>query len=132
MLNGKSEGTLVIIVEIPEVSALLNEVHRLIVKNGLVFILCGFSAMKVKRKGCHRKEIQYWHMKGLKAFTDEYPECRHLYPLIYSAVPSTIQNACTSSTSSISYGAKVYIASKKQTFVNFIFVLTKVCVFLHR
>ena len=51
MLNGKPEGTLVIIDEIPEVPALLDEVHRLIVESGLVFILCGSSARKLKRKG---------------------------------------------------------------------------------
>lgn len=47
----KSEGTLIIIDEIPEVPELLNEVHRLIVERRLVFILCGSSARKLKRKG---------------------------------------------------------------------------------
>jgi len=51
MLKEKSEGTLVIIDEIPEVPQLLNEVHRLIVERQLVFILCGSSARKLKRKG---------------------------------------------------------------------------------
>lgn len=51
MLSDKGEGTLVIIDEIPEVPELLNEVHRLIVERGLVFILCGSSARKLKRKG---------------------------------------------------------------------------------
>lgn len=50
-LKDKAEGTLVIIDEIPEVPVLLNEVHRLIVESGLVFILCGSSARKLKRKG---------------------------------------------------------------------------------
>ncbi len=50
-LKGKAEGTLVIIDEIPEVPALLDEAHRLIVECGLVFILCGSSARKLKRKG---------------------------------------------------------------------------------
>lgn len=50
-LKEKPEGTLVIIDEIPEVPELLNEVHRLIVYHGLVFILCGSSARKLKRKG---------------------------------------------------------------------------------
>lgn len=50
-LKGKPEGSLVIIDEIPEVPALLDEVHRLIVESGLVFILCGSSARKLKRKG---------------------------------------------------------------------------------
>lgn len=50
-LKEKPEGTLVIIDEIPEVPELLNEVHRLIVDCGLLFILCGSSARKLKRKG---------------------------------------------------------------------------------
>lgn len=51
MLNDKPEGTLVIIDEIPEVPELLNEVHRLISERKLLFILCGSSARKLKRKG---------------------------------------------------------------------------------
>ena len=51
MLKDRSEGTLVIIDEIPEVPELLNEVHRLISEKQLLFILCGSSARKLKRKG---------------------------------------------------------------------------------
>lgn len=51
MLHNKTEGTLVIIDEIPEVPELLSEVHRLISECGIVFILCGSSARKLKRKG---------------------------------------------------------------------------------
>lgn len=51
MLADKPKGTLVIIDEIPEVPELLNEAHRLISEKGLVFILCGSSARKLKRKG---------------------------------------------------------------------------------
>ena len=50
-LKDKPTGTLVIIDEIPEVPELLNEVHRLIVERQLVFVLCGSSARKLKRKG---------------------------------------------------------------------------------
>lgn len=50
-LKDKPVGTLVIIDEIPEVPELLNEVHRLIVERQLIFILCGSSARKLKRKG---------------------------------------------------------------------------------
>ena len=50
-LKDKAAGTLVIIDEIPEVPELLNEVHRLIVERQLIFILCGSSARKLKRKG---------------------------------------------------------------------------------
>ena len=51
MLSDKEAGTLVIIDEIPEVPELLNEVHRLMSEKGIVFILCGSSARKLKRKG---------------------------------------------------------------------------------
>lgn len=51
MLKDKCAGTIVIIDEIPEVPHLLNEVHRLISERGLLFILCGSSARKLKRKG---------------------------------------------------------------------------------
>ena len=51
MLKDKPENTLVIIDEIPEVPELLNEVHRLITEYHLLFILCGSSARKLKRKG---------------------------------------------------------------------------------
>lgn len=50
-LCDKAQGTLVIIDEIPEVPELLNEVHRLMSEKELVFILCGSSARKLKRKG---------------------------------------------------------------------------------
>lgn len=51
MLQDKPEETIVIIDEIPEVPELLNEVHRLISEKNLLFILCGSSARKLKRKG---------------------------------------------------------------------------------
>jgi uncharacterized protein len=51
MLCNKPENTVVVIDEIPEVPELLNEVHRLISDKGIVFILCGSSARKLKRKG---------------------------------------------------------------------------------
>lgn len=51
MLSDKPEGALVIIDEIPEVPELLNEVHRLMSEKEIVFILCGSSARKLKRKG---------------------------------------------------------------------------------
>lgn len=73
MLNGKPEGTLVIIDEIPEVPALLDEVHRPIVESGLVFILCGSSARKLKRKG--------HNTLGGRAFPV------YLYPFVSAEIP---------------------------------------------
>lgn len=51
MLCNKKEGIVVVIDEIPEVPELLNEVHRLISERGIVFVLSGSSARKLKRKG---------------------------------------------------------------------------------
>ena len=51
LLQDKPEQTLVIIDEIADVTELLNEVHRLIVRCNHIFILCGSSARKLKRKG---------------------------------------------------------------------------------
>ena len=44
------DNSLVVIDEIPLLPELLNEVHRLIVRKNLRFILCGSSARILKRK----------------------------------------------------------------------------------
>lgn len=74
MLSCKSDGTLVIIDEIPEVPELLNEVHRLISEKNMVFILCGSSARKLKRKG--------YNTLGGRA----YPV--YLYPFVSAEIPN--------------------------------------------
>lgn len=51
MLQDYPEYTIVVIDEIQEVPELLNEVHRLIQRKHLRFVLCGSSARKLKRKG---------------------------------------------------------------------------------
>lgn len=73
MLKDKASGTIVIIDEIPEVPQLLNEVHRLISERGLLFILCGSSARKLKRKGHNTLGG-----RALPVF---------LYPLVSSEIP---------------------------------------------
>lgn len=45
------DNSLVVIDEIPLLPELLNEVHRLMVRKNLRFVLCGSSARKLKRKG---------------------------------------------------------------------------------
>lgn len=74
MLSHKEVGTLVIIDEIPEVPELLNEVHRLMSEKGLVFILCGSSARKLKRKG--------YNTLGGRA----YPV--YLFPFVSAEIPN--------------------------------------------
>ena len=50
-LANATEGTVVIIDEIQLIPELLNEVHWLIVRQGIHFVLSGSSARKMKRKG---------------------------------------------------------------------------------
>lgn len=50
-LNLIEDGTLVIVDEIPLLPILLDQVHRLIVRKNLRFILCGSSARKLRRQG---------------------------------------------------------------------------------
>lgn len=73
MLRTKEPDSIVVIDEIPEVPELLNEVHRLISERGLIFILCGSSARKLKRKG--------YNTLGGRA----YP-C-YFYPLVSVEIP---------------------------------------------
>lgn len=72
-LADKDASTVVVIDEIQEVPELLNEVHRLIFKCDIRFVLCGSSARKLRRKG--------YNTLGGRA----YP-C-HFYPLTSSEIP---------------------------------------------
>ena len=72
----------VIIDEVTEVPELLNEVHRLIFKNGTGFILCASSARKLRRKGTNTL--------GGRAFPS------YLYPLVSAEIPDfDIEHALT-------------------------------------
>lgn len=73
MLRDKAAGTIVVIDEIPEGPELLNEVHRLISEKGIIFVLCGSSARKLKRKG--------YNTLGGRAFP-----C-YFYPLVSAEIP---------------------------------------------
>lgn len=73
MLHDKPKHTLVIIDEIPEVPELLNEVHRLISEKEHIFILCGSSARKLKRKG--------YNTLGGRAFP------LYLFPFVSAEIP---------------------------------------------
>lgn len=73
MLRDKEKGTIVVIDEIPEVPELLNEVHRLISEYGLLFVLCGSSARKLKRRGNNTLGGRAYPM--------------YFYPLVSAEVP---------------------------------------------
>lgn len=73
LLQDKPKNTIVVIDEIPEVPELLNEVHRLIQKKQLRFVLCGSSARKLKRKG--------YNTLGGRAFP-----C-YFYPFVSAELP---------------------------------------------
>ncbi len=73
-LSMTSEGDIVIIDEIQLIPELLNEVHWLIVKKGIHFILSGSSARKLKRKGVNSL--------GGRAVRNV------LYPLVSAEIPN--------------------------------------------
>ncbi len=73
MLKDKPESTVVVIDEIPEVPELLDEVHRLMSEFGHIFVLCGSSARKLKRKG--------YNTLGGRALP-----C-YFYPLVSAEIP---------------------------------------------
>ena len=73
MYKDSDSNTVVIIDEIQQVPLLLNEVHRLIHKRGIRFILCGSSARKLRRKG--------YNTLGGRALP-----C-YLYPLVSAEIP---------------------------------------------
>lgn len=87
-LCDKPAGTLVIIDEIPEVPELLNEVHRLIVERQLVFILCGSSARKLKRKGHNTLGGRAYPVYLYPLVSAEIPDFDIERALIYGMVPS--------------------------------------------
>lgn len=65
--------TIVIVDEIQKLPELLDVVHKLMVENGLYFILSGSSARKIKRAGVNQL--------GGRANEE------HLYPLVYAEIP---------------------------------------------
>ena len=65
--------TLVIVDEIQKLPELLDIVHKLMVENGLHFILSGSSARKIKKAGVNQL--------GGRANEE------HLYPLVYAEIP---------------------------------------------
>lgn len=65
--------TLVIVDEIQKLPELLDVVHKLMVENGLHFILSGSSARKIKKAGVNQL--------GGRANEE------HLYPLVYAEIP---------------------------------------------
>lgn len=73
-LKDKEAGTIVIIDEIQQLPILLNEVHWLISRQNIQFILCGSSARKLKRNGTNTlggRAIPYY-----------------LYPLTSNEIPN--------------------------------------------
>lgn len=73
MLQDKPDGSLVVIDEIPEVPELLNEVHRLIQRKAMRFVLTGSSARKLKRKGYNTlggRAIPYYFFPFVSAELD--------------------------------------------------------------
>lgn len=87
-LKDKPEGTIVVIDEIPEIPELLNEIHRLIQKNGLRFVMCGSSARKLKRKGYNTLGGRAFPCYFYPFVSAELPEFDLEKALIHGMIPS--------------------------------------------
>ena len=87
MLKNEPDGTVVVIDEIPEIPELLNEVHRLIQKKNMRFVLCGSSARKLKRKGYNTLggRARPWYFYPL--VSAELPELDLGKALLYGLLP---------------------------------------------
>lgn len=82
VLNDYPNNSLVIIDEIQQVPELLNEVHLLISRKQMRFVLCGSSARKLKRQGVNTL--------GGRALPEQ------LYPLVSDEIPDfDLQRALT-------------------------------------
>lgn len=87
MLSDKPEGALVIIDEIPEVPELLNEVHRLMSEKEIVFILCGSSARKLKRKGYNTLGGRAYPVYLFPFVSAELPDFNLQHAICYGMLP---------------------------------------------
>lgn len=85
-LCGEQPGTWVVLDEVQKIPALLDEVHRLIEKHGLRFVLCGSSARKLRRSGVNL-------LAGRAVM-------RHMFPLTYAELGSdyVVEHACLTGT----------------------------------
>lgn len=77
----------IIIDEIQQVPALLNEVHRLIESEGLSFILCGSSARKLKRPGVNLLGGRAWKYDLFPLTIPEIPDFDLLRALNFGLLP---------------------------------------------
>ncbi|MCY4323266.1 MAG: AAA family ATPase [Gammaproteobacteria bacterium] len=78
----------IIVDEVQRVPALLDEVHRLIEQEGLVFLLCGSSARKLKRGAGNLLGGRAWRFQLHPLTTREIPEFDLLRALNRGLVPS--------------------------------------------
>lgn len=77
----------IIIDEIQQVPALLNEIHRLIESEGLSFILCGSSARKLKRPGVNLLGGRAWKYDLFPLTIPEIPNFNLLRALNFGLLP---------------------------------------------
>lgn len=88
MLIDKPEGSLIIIDEIPEVPELLNEVHRLISERQHIFILCGSSTRKLKRRGKNTLGGRALPVYLYPFVSNEIPDFDINHAISYGMIPS--------------------------------------------
>ena len=86
-LDGSRRGRPIVVDEVQKVPALLDEVHRLIERHDLAFVLCGSSARKLKRGGANLLGGRAWRFALHPLAWPEVPELDLLRALNRGLVP---------------------------------------------
>ena len=86
-LDARSRARPIVVDEVQKVPALLDEVHRLIERHGLAFVLCGSSARKLKRGGANLLGGRAWRFALHPLAWPEVPELDLLRALNRGLVP---------------------------------------------
>ena len=86
-LDAERRARPIIVDEVQKVPALLDEVHRLIERHGLAFVLCGSSARKLKRGGANLLGGRAWRFELHPLTSPEVPQLDLLRALNRGLVP---------------------------------------------
>lgn len=73
LLSQVDQSKIIVIDEIQKIPSLLDEVHRLIHKNGTIFLLTGSSARKLKRGSANLLAGRAWHTSLFSLVSKEIP-----------------------------------------------------------
>lgn len=88
IIDSTPSAKVVVIDEVQRIPELLNEVHRLIEKRGLRFLLTGSSARKLRRKGVNLLAGRAWEARLFPLISQELPSMDLNRVLHYGSLPA--------------------------------------------